>query len=109
MKPQKEKTMNKLLVALSLGLGLAANATAQTPPRRVQAPTSRFSIDTPIVQLIANPAAKAALDRHMPNLSSHPQLAHFQNQSIRALAASPHASIPAARVQALQAELVRIR
>ena len=103
--------MRKLMTAVSIGLVTvaAASASAQTPPRRVQAPTTRFSIDTPIRELIANPQAKAALDRHMPNLSGHEQLASFQNMSIRALASHPHASIPNSRVQALQADLARIR
>ena len=101
--------MKTIALACLLSLGLAAAADAQTPPRRVQAPTSRFSIDTPIVTLIANPAAKAALDRHLPRLSGHDRLSEFQHMTVRALAASPHASIPASKVQALQAELIRIR
>ena len=99
---------NRLLIAL-LAATLAVPAGAQTPPRRVQTPVTRFSIDTPIEVLIANRAAKAALDRTMPGLSSNPRLGMFRKMSIRELAAHPHASIPASRVQALQAELIRIR
>lgn len=98
-----------MMAVLAGGHCHGAAADGQTPPRRIQAPTTRFSIDTPIRLLIANPAAKAALDRHMPRLSGHPRLAEFQDMTMRALAASPHAMIPNERVQALQAELIRIR
>jgi hypothetical protein len=105
----KGDDMNKPIAALALTLLAAGAASAQTPPRRVQAPQSRFSIDTPIRDLIANPAAKAALDKEMPGISTHAMLPHFQHLSMRTLAASPHASIPASRVQALQAALAKIR
>jgi hypothetical protein len=101
--------MKRLVLAVSLVFGTMSLAAAQTPPRRVQAPTTRFSIDSTISALIAHPLARAALDRHLPGLSGHPRLSEFRQMTLRALAASPHARIATAKVQALQAELARIR
>lgn len=102
--------MKKIALVMSLAaLAGPIAATAQTPPRRLQAPASRFSIDTAIRDILANPAARAAVQRHMPSLASSEHLPRFQHMSIRELAATPHAQIPTGRIQALQADLVRIR
>lgn len=101
--------MKRLCFALLLTLGMNMPAATKTPPRRVQAPVTRFSLDSTISALIAHPAAKAALDRHLPRLSGHPRLSEFRHMTLRALAASPHAQIPTSRIQALQTDLARIR
>lgn len=101
--------MQNYWLAIVCAASLAPAVAAQAPPKRVVAPVTRFSIDTPIVQLLANPASKAALVRHMPTLASSPHLQQFEKISIRQLAANPHASIAAAKIKALQADLIRIR
>ncbi|MCP3734213.1 hypothetical protein M9979_04895 [Sphingomonas sp. RP10(2022)] len=45
-----------------------------------------FSLDTPIAALIADPAAKAVLDRNLPGLSSDENLSKFEALSLRRLA-----------------------
>jgi len=47
---------------------------------------ARFSLDTPIVELIADARAKAVLDKDMPGLSDDASLAKFQTLSLRRLA-----------------------
>lgn len=48
--------------------------------------TTHFSLDTPIADLIADPGAKAVLDRDMPGLSSDENLPKFRALSLRKLA-----------------------
>lgn len=47
-----------------------------------------FTIDTPIGELLDNPATLAVLDKHMPGLSSNPQIgmARAMNLSLKAVA-----------------------
>jgi hypothetical protein len=64
-----------------------ASAPAEPPAERVPAaPTGGFSLDTPIAALIADPRAKAILDRDVPGMSDDPNLPKFQTLSLRKLA-----------------------
>jgi len=59
-------------------------------PAAAPAPTpgtpTRYSLDTPIAALIADPAAKAVLDRNLPGLSDDANLDKFRALSLRQLA-----------------------
>ena len=56
---------------------------------RVAAPAAplraTFTLDTPIQALIADPAARAVLDKDLPGMSDDPNLAKFQMLSLRSL------------------------
>ena len=64
------------------------SAPADAPTSTAAAPASRahFSLDTPIVDLLADPRAKAVLDKDMPGLSDDENLSKFQALSLRRLA-----------------------
>lgn len=47
------------------------------------APATPFSLDTPIADLIADPRAKAVLDKSLPGLSDDRNLPRFQSMSLR--------------------------
>lgn len=80
--------MSRLLIvgfvsaALSL-TALSGAARAQEPAARV---AKTYSIDTPIVELVADPAAKAVLDALVPELTTHPQYESFKAMSLERLA-----------------------
>lgn len=59
---------------------------ATTEPSTVVPKASHFSLDTPIADLIADPAAKAVIDRDMPGLSTDENLSKMQALSLRRLA-----------------------
>ncbi len=44
-----------------------------------------FSADTPLETVVANPAAKAVLDKDMPSISTHPAFDQFKAMSLRQL------------------------
>ena len=98
-----------VVVAVALAALFSQGAMAQSPPRRVQKAETAFSLDTPIVKLLADSRAKAVLTKHMPTLVGSPHLGMFEKMSMRQLAADPHAVIPASKLRALQADLVRIK
>lgn len=57
-----------------------------TPAPPAPAAVTGFSLDTPIAALIADPRAKAVLDRDVPGLSSDENLPKFEGLSLRKLA-----------------------
>ncbi|HET9394551.1 MAG TPA: hypothetical protein VFO36_00735 [Nitrospiraceae bacterium] len=71
-----------------------------------------LSIDTPVLQLIANPSTKVVLEKHLPKLvkrlaEDQEAAAFFGSSSPRELAADPHVrGITEEILNALQAELL---
>jgi hypothetical protein len=89
--------------ALLVGALICTGAVAAAPP---------LTIDTPVVQLIANPSTKIVLEKHLPKLvkrlSEDQEAAAFLGSSSpRELSADPHVrGITEELLQALQADLL---
>lgn len=66
----------------------ALSSSPTTAPAVTEQPVtaSAYSLDTPIAALIADPRAKAVLDRDLPGLSSDENLDKFKTLSLRRLA-----------------------
>jgi hypothetical protein len=60
--------------------------TAEPAPTPAAAPATRYSLDTPIAELLANFRSKAVLDRDMPGLSTDKNLDKFEGKSLNQLA-----------------------
>ena len=79
--------MKTVLLAVALSaLPLAPASFAQTAP--APAPTAaaaKFNLDTPIQDIVANPAAKAALDGAIPDVSTHESYEMFKGMSLNQL------------------------
>ena len=72
-----------LVVAALLTSPALARAPDPAPAAAAKAPA--FSADTPLAAVVADPAAKAALDANLPNVSSHPAFDQFKAMSVRQL------------------------
>lgn len=83
-------------VAFSIALALsAAPAFAQTAPAPAPAPapaatadaaaTAKFTLDTPIEAIAADPAGKAVLDADFPGMLTHPAYDEFKGMSLAAV------------------------
>ncbi len=96
--PPVEDKSQASQAADNFSLDLPADDAAATPEATAATPTpksaitpetseavSRFTIDTPIEQLLANTRSKAVLDRNMPGLSTDKNLDKIRNLSLRAL------------------------
>jgi hypothetical protein len=68
------------LLLLASGAALAQRADV---PAADDAAQAHFTLDTPIRVLIADPAAKAVLDKDLPGLSTDENLAKFEDKSLR--------------------------
>jgi hypothetical protein len=85
--------MSKLILAAAAALLLtagAAGAQSPTPAPMAMAPGATMapaagglSLDTPIEQIVANPAGKAVLDKDIPGLTTHPAYDQFKSMSLK--------------------------
>ena len=81
------------LTLTALALLMSAPALAQTAAPASTTPAAaapaaaatKFSLDTPIETIAADPAAKAALDAAVPNMTSHPMYDQFKTMSLTQL------------------------
>ncbi len=80
----------KTLFVAALLLTAAAPLAAQTTPAPAPAPaapasTAKFSTNTPIQDLVADPAAKAVFEKDLPGVTAMPEFDSFKAMSLRAL------------------------
>lgn len=101
-------------------LFLAAAALAQpTPPAAnphaghatpaAPAAAQAWSVETTTVaQLMANPAAKAVIDRHLPGFSAHPMIGQAGPMTLRQIQGFTQGQITNAHLTAIQADLAAL-
>jgi hypothetical protein len=83
--------MKNVLIAAALALLAPGVAIAQAAaPAAPAAPApaginAHYTLDTPIKILIADPAAKAVVDKDLPGMSSDENLPKFEDKSLRDL------------------------
>ncbi len=80
--------MSKLLLAGAVALLLTAGAanaqtSSTTTTSTTTTTTTGFTLDTPIEQIVANPAGKAVLDKDLPGLTTHPAYDQFKGMSLK--------------------------
>lgn len=98
--------MTKFTAAFAaLALVAGAPLTAVALPMIVAVQEAKFSIDTPIEQLVAHPAAKAVLEKHIPGIDQHPAYDRFKGMSLRQVAPYSEGQITDAMLTAIDAEL----
>lgn len=76
----------RILIATAAALTLATPLAAQTAPAPVPAATAaKYTVDTPIEAIAADPAGKAILDENMPGLTTHAMYDQFKSMSLKQL------------------------
>jgi hypothetical protein len=71
------------------GHGAHGTHGSQAPASATPASTQRWSVQTtPIADLLANPAAKAVIERHLPGFSAHPAIAYVGGMTLKGV--QPH-------------------
>jgi hypothetical protein len=96
----------------ALALATASQALAQSAPAPaaasspIPAAAGAPSVEsTSIGDLLANPAAKAVLQKDMPQLVSYPGLDQIKDMTLRAISVYPEAQLDDAKLKAIQADL----
>ena len=103
----------KLVVTAAALICIApAAAFAQTAPApaATPAPAAKFSVDTPIEQLVADPQAKAVLEQDgLPGVDQHPAYDSFRSMSLRAVQPYSNGVITDEMLAKLEADLTKIK
>lgn len=107
----------KSLVAIAL-FAVATPALAQTTPAPAPAPApaaapaaaSKFNLDTPIETLVADPAAKAVLDKDMgADVTKHPAYDQFKSMSLNQVAPMSGGAVSDELLKKIGADLAAIK
>ena len=102
-----KKTLAAGLVGLSISFGLmaAAPALAQAP---AAAPAALSVEATPIEALVANPAAKAVLDKDIPGLTTHEAYDQFKSMTLTQVAPMSQGALTDDMLKTVQADLDKL-
>ena len=68
-----------------------------------------FSKMSTVRQVLADDAARAVLERHIPGVSAHPQLPAAMDMTLSEVASYPEAGISPEKFAALIADLEKVR
>ena len=82
--------------------------TSAAAPAAYRTASLRLSINTPVVQLCADPRAKAVLDSDMPGLTTRPEYDFFKHMSLKTLKSMSGGKMTDADLRRVDAELQRI-
>jgi len=74
------------VAVFALAAPLAAQTAAPVPAPAPTTATPKFTVDTPVETIAADPAGKAALDSVVPGMTSHPMYEQFKTMSLVQLA-----------------------
>ncbi|TGX53616.1 hypothetical protein E5A73_12390 [Sphingomonas gei] len=103
----------KFIVPAAAALAfLTPGAFAQTTPAPAPAPaaaTAKFSLDTPIEALVADPQAKAVLDADLPGVSTHPSYDMFKGMSLRAVQPMSNGKLTDEALKKVETDLAAIK
>jgi hypothetical protein len=104
----------KKLLALAAFASLAAIgaqpvlADPQTPAPAPTTPAAKYTLDTPIETLVADPRAKSVLDTDLPGLTTHPQFETFKGMSLTALSGFAPDKLTPDRLEKVKVELASL-
>src|SRR5579863_4743329 len=110
-KAQKGKNMAKLsAVTIILTIALAAPAVAQTAPAPSSSAVVAYTTaDTTIGTLIADPAAKAVLDKDIPGLAESPSISMAAGMTLRQIQPMAGDKITPAMLDTVDADLKAVK
>lgn len=74
-------------------------------PVMAQDPEPAYTLKTPIERIVANPEARAVLERELPGFTTLPQYDQFKTMSLEVLLAMFPNAVPQERVRAVEAAL----
>ena len=103
--------MIKSILAAAALAAVSTAAFAQTAPAQdhsahAAAPAAALpTIDSPIKDLLANPATAAVVEKHLPGVSQHPALPQFQDMTLGQVAPMSGGAVTPAIITAIDTDL----
>lgn len=87
----------------------SATAPAAAAPAADASVTAKYSLDTPIETIAADPAGKAVLDADFPGMTSHAMYDSFKGMSLTALQPMSQGQITDAQLAKAKADLAALK
>ena len=95
--------MKKLIIAAAAGVAALSFSVA------AYAQAAKFTIDTPIETIAADPAGKAVLDKDLPGVTTHEAYDSFKSMSLKAVQPMSNGAISDAALAKVAADLAAIK
>ena len=70
---------------------------------------ARLNLDTPVEAIVADPAGKAVIDKHLPAMTAHPQYEQAKSMGLRQIAAFAPEHITPELLAKIEADLAAIK
>jgi len=67
-----------------------------------------LTIDSKIGELLADPKAKAILEKHLPGISTNPQMAMAKGMTLKVIAPMSKGTITPDKIKAIEADLKKL-
>lgn len=99
--------MRLSFLAVSLAV-LAPVVQAQTPPPSARA-AAKFTLDTPIAVLLADPRAKVVVEETLPGLTSRPNFERAKGMSLRQIQRATNGRLTDDKLRKAEQRLAAIR
>ena len=103
------------LLAMTAAPAFAQTTTTATAPTATPAPAAdssaaaKFSLDTPIEAIAADPAGKAVLDADFPGMLTHPAYDQFKGMSLTAVQPMSQGAITDEQMAKAKVDLAAIK
>ena len=111
--------MKFIFLAAALLVPAMASAQTATPAAPAAAPapaapaapaaTAKFTLDTPIETIVADPAGKAVIEKDLPGTTAHPMYDQFKGMSLNEVAPMAADKITPAVLAKVSADLAAIK
>ena len=101
--------MKSIVFAAALMLPTIAAAQTATPAPAALAATGKFTLDTPIETVVADPKGKAVVDADLPGTTTHPMYDQFKAMSLNQVAPMASDKLTPAVLAKVAADLAAIK
>lgn len=80
--------MKSVILGIAMILSAAPVAAQNAPaaPAPTTTPAAKFTLDTPLETIVADPAGKAIIDKDLPGTTTHPMYDQFKGMSLTQIA-----------------------
>jgi hypothetical protein len=99
----------RVLIAVVAALTLSAPLLGQNATAPAPVAVAKFTVDTPLETIVADPAGKAALDANMPGLTTHQMYEAFKGMSLKQLQPMSNGKITDAALVKVGAALAAVK
>ena len=97
------------LTAAPLAAQTAPAPAATATPTTTTASTAKFTLDTPIETIAADPKGKAVLDTDLQNITAHPMYDQFKSMSLAQVQPMSQGALTDAALAKVKADLEAIK